>query len=140
MSRDEKLDLLRSVPLFVGLGRSQIERLGMLTEEVELPAGRVLMRQGERGQEMIVVIEGTVRVERDGRVIAERGAGEVLGEMALLDGGPRTATCTLLTAGRLLVVGRREFEAVMEEFPEVRMRILETLAGRLRSLEPHGVH
>jgi CRP/FNR family transcriptional regulator, cyclic AMP receptor protein len=140
MSRDEKLDLLARVPLFAGLGRRQLERLGMLTEEVDLPQGRTLMRQGERGTELMVIVDGTVSVERGGQQIAERGAGEVLGEMALLDGGPRTATVTLTSPGRLLIVGRREFDALMEEFPDVRLRILETLAGRLRSLETDGLH
>jgi CRP-like cAMP-binding protein len=137
---DEKLDLLRSVPLFAGLRDKELQRLGMLADEAELPAGRVLMRQGEYGNELLVLIDGTVRVERDGDVIAERGAGTVLGEMALLDGGPRTATCTLTTPSRMLVIGRREFNTLMDEFPEVRMRILETLASRLRTLEPHGAH
>lgn len=140
VARDEKLDLLRRVPLFAGLGGRELTRLGMLTEEVELPAGRVLMRQGERGEELFVFVAGGARVERDGREIAGRGANDFVGEIALLDGGPRTATVTLTADSRLLVVGRRQFSQLLDEFPEVRMRVLEALAARVRSVEADVAH
>ncbi|HET7685643.1 MAG TPA: cyclic nucleotide-binding domain-containing protein [Candidatus Limnocylindria bacterium] len=140
MARDEKLELLKRVPLFAGLGGRELERLGMLADEVDLKAGRVLMRQGERGDQMFVIIDGAVDVERDGTVIARRGAGDILGEIALVDGGPRAATVTLASDARLLVVGRREFHSLMDEFPEVRLRILETLAQRIRRAEPEEIH
>jgi CRP-like cAMP-binding protein len=140
MARDEKLQLLRTVPLFAGLSNRELQRIGELADEVDLPAGRVLMRQGEFGSEMLIVIDGSARIERDGAVIAERGAGEVLGEIALLDGGPRTATVTLTRDSRLLVLGRREFQAAMDELPEVRLRVLEAVAQRLRTLDVASVH
>lgn len=140
MARDEKLDLLRTVPLFAGLGRREIERLGQLCDEVDLPAGRVLMRQGESGSEAIVIVEGRVRIERNGRTIAERTSGDVIGEIALLAEGPRTATVTLIEPSRLLVIGHREFHALMDEMPEVRLTILSALAERLRGLEPDAAH
>jgi CRP/FNR family transcriptional regulator, cyclic AMP receptor protein len=140
MARDEKLELLRTVPLFSGLSIRELRRIGELVDEVDLPAGRVLMRQGEHGSEMLVVIDGSARIERDGAVIAERGAGEVLGEIALLDGGPRTATVTLTRDSRLLVLGRREFQAAMDELPDVRLRVLEAVAQRVRTLDSSKAH
>jgi CRP/FNR family transcriptional regulator, cyclic AMP receptor protein len=140
MARDEKLELLRTVPLFSGLSIRELRRIGELVDEVDLPAGRVLMRQGEYGSEMLVVIDGSARIERDGAVIAERGAGEVLGEIALLDGGPRTATVTLTRDSRLLVLGRREFQAAMDELPDVRLRVLEAVAQRVRTLDSSKAH
>jgi CRP/FNR family transcriptional regulator, cyclic AMP receptor protein len=140
MARDEKLELLRTVPLFSGLSIRELRRIGELADEVDLPAGRVLMRQGEHGSEMLVVIDGSARIERDGAVIAERGAGEVLGEIALLDGGPRTATVTLTRDSRLLVLGRREFQAAMDELPDVRLRVLEAVAQRVRTLDSSKAH
>lgn len=137
---DTKLELLRTVPLFAGLKGREIERLGMLTDEVELPAGRTLMRQGDRGEELFVIVSGSASIERNGAMLREAGAGEVIGEIALLDGGPRTATVTLTAPSMLLVVGRRDFLALMDEFPEVRLRILETVAGRLRTLDQGSVH
>ena len=79
--KDEKLDLLKSIPLFAGFGRRELERLGMLTDQLDLPAGRVLMRQGEAGHEAFVIVRGRAEIARDGRVIAERGNGEILHEI-----------------------------------------------------------
>lgn len=140
VSRDAKIALLRSVPLFAGLDTHQLERLGTLADEIDLPEGRVLMRQGESGNEMMVLVDGSVRVERDGRVIAERGPGETMGEISLIDHGERTATVTLTAPSRLLVVGHREFHSLMDEFPEVKMRVLESMARRIRSLDTERCH
>ena len=140
MARDEKIDLLRTVPLFHGLRDRELERISALADVIDLPANRRIMSQGERGAEMFVLVSGTARIERDGEILADRGAGEVLGEIALLDGGPRTATVTLTEASRLLVLARREFQTLLDEFPEVRLHVLETVARRLRSLDHEAVH
>lgn len=140
MAKDEKLELLGRVPLFAGLGRRELTRLGMLVDEIDVPAGRVLMRQGDRGEEMFVVMSGSARIERDGRDMGDRGPGDIVGEIALVDGGPRTATVTASEPSRLLVVGRRDFHALMDEFPEVRLQVLETLARRVRNLDPEAAH
>lgn len=140
MAKDEKLEILRRVPLFSRIQGKQLLRLGMLANEVDLPKGRVLMREGERGEEMFIVVEGEASVERDGHNVATRRRGEFFGEIALVDGGPRTATVTLTTDSRLLVVGRRDFHALLDEFPDVRLQVLEALAGRVRSAEPDSAH
>ena len=140
MARDEKIDLLRTVPLFAGLDERELERISTLADIVDLPAERPLMTQGQQGWEMFIVVSGSARIERDGQSLGERGPGEVLGEIALLDGGPRTATVTLSQPSRLLVVARREFQALMDEFPQIRLRVLEAVAHRLRSLDPDGIH
>ncbi len=140
MTRDPKLDLLRSIPLFSRLGKREIERLGQLVDEIDVPGGHVLMRQGDRGSEMFVLASGRVRVERDGKVLAERGAGEVLGEIALLSEGPRTATVTTVGPARLFVVAHREFHALMDEMPSVRLAVLEALAERIRILDTDQAH
>ena len=140
MARDEKIDLLRTVPLFAGLDDRDMERVSTLADIIDLPADRLLMTQGQHGWEMFILVSGSARIERDGQSLGERGAGEVLGEIALLDGGPRTATVTLSEPSRLLVVARREFQALMDEFPDIRLRVLEAVAHRLRSLDPDGLH
>ena len=140
MATDEKLEKLRRVPLFAGLGRRELERLGMLTDEVDLPAGRVVMRQGDRGEELFILMRGAARVERDGRDTVTLGADDFFGEIALVDGGHRTATVTLSEDSELLVLGRRQFQQVMEEFPHVREQILEVLAQRVRLGEPDALH
>lgn len=140
MARDKKLDLLQGIPLFAGLDRHHIERLGMLTEEVDVPAGKVLIRQGEHGDDMMVIVSGEASVDRDGARINQLGPGEFFGEIALVAGGPRTATVTAQTPTRLLVLNRRDFHALMDEFPAVATKVLLTLAHRLRTLEPNAVH
>ena len=140
MSRDDKLELIRSVPLFSGLTDHELERVASLADIVDLPKDRVIMTQGQLGWEMFVVVTGSARVDRDGQSLGERGPGEVLGEIALLDGGPRTATVTLAQPSRLLVLARREFGELMDEFPEIRLRILETVVHRLRGLDRDAIH
>ena len=140
MARDEKLDLLHSIPLFSRLDRHHLERLGMLTEEVDVPAGKVLIRQGDSGDDLMVVVSGQVGVERNGARINQLGPGDFFGEIALIVRGPRTATVTAEAPTTLLVVNHREFHALMEEFPEVASEVLLTLAHRVRLLEPGAVN
>jgi CRP-like cAMP-binding protein len=137
---DPKLELLRSIPLFARLGTRDIERLGQLFEEVDVPAGKVLMRQGQSGGEVFVVASGRVAIERDERLIAERGPGDVIGEIALLSEGPRTATATTTEPSRLFVLGHREFHTLMSENPAFQLAILDGLARRIRALEVDAGH
>ena len=140
MARDEKLELLHGIPIFARFDRKHLERLGMLTEEIDVPAGKVLIRQGELGDDLMILVKGMVAVERDGEKVNKLGPGEFFGEIALIERGPRTATVTTETACRLLVLNHRSFHALMEEFPEVAASVLLTLAHRLRSLEAGAIH
>ena len=140
MARDEKLDLLRRIPLFSGFDRRRMERLGMLADEVDVPAGKVLMRQGESGSDMMIVVRGSVAVERDGSRLNTLGPGDFFGEIALVDGGPRTATITAEDPTTLLVISHRDFHSMMDEFPEVASQVMNALANRVRHLEPDAPH
>jgi CRP-like cAMP-binding protein len=140
VARDEKLDLLHRIPLFSGFDRRRLQRLGMLADEVDVPAGKVLMRQGETGTDMMAIVSGRVAVERDGVRLNTLGAGDFFGEIALVDGGPRSATVTAEEPSRLMVIGHREFHALMEEFPEVAVQVMNALAHRIRRLEPDAPH
>lgn len=135
VARDEKLEKLRQVPLFAHLGRRETERLGMLTDELEVPDGQVLTLQGASGSEFFVVLDGRVAIEKDGERIATLNAGDFLGEIALIDGKPRTATARAEGDARLLVLGRGPFRDLMDEFPSVRVAVLQALAERVRSHE-----
>lgn len=132
---DPKLELLRSVPLFARAQAREIERIGQLVDEVELPAGRVLMREGERGAEMFIFASGGGLVERDGREIDRVVPGAWVGELALLSEGPRTATVTLSEPSRLFVLGHREFHTLLGESEGIRQCVMDALAERLRRLE-----
>jgi CRP-like cAMP-binding protein len=140
MANDPKVDLIASVPMFCQLGRKELGQIAQIMDEVEVPAGRVLMRQGDVGNEMFVVVSGTFRIERDGKLIAERGPGTTLGEISLLSEGPRVATVTATEPARLLVAGHREFHTLMNDHPTVRDQVLMGLATKIRALDQAGLH
>ena len=131
-----KRDLLRRVPLFAGLGDRDLGEIEQLVDEIDVPAGTRLTREGAFGQEFFVIIEGRVLVERDGRELNTLGPGDFLGEIALLDGKPRMASVTTTEPSRLLVIGHREFHSLLDTRPDIRLRVLEALAERIRAAEP----
>ena len=135
MASDSKLDMLHAIPLFARLNGADLESVGQLADEVELPAGNVLMRQGESGSEMFVISAGQVKVERDGQMIGELGPGDWLGEMAILSEGPRMATATTTEPTRAFVIAHREFHSLMDRLPSVRTSVLDCVADRIQRLE-----
>lgn len=136
MAADGKMEALHSVPLFSDLRTRDLEQVAQLADEVDLPAGHVLMRQGDNGSQMFIILSGEALVERDGRELAKVGPGTVLGEMAIVAEGPRVATATLTKPSHLFVLAHREFHSLMENLPSVRDCVLKDVARRLRELEP----
>ncbi|MGH3073512.1 MAG: Crp/Fnr family transcriptional regulator [Gaiellales bacterium] len=136
---DPKLTLIASVPLFTGFNRREIEAVGRLMDEVDVKDGRVLMREGAAGREFFIVISGTVRVERNGRKINELGPGDFMGEIALIDRGPRTATVIAAEPCRLLVLDIGGFRTLVSKYPSVQGKIMKALAERLREAQPRAV-
>ncbi len=133
--RDSKVALLEKVPLFRGLGRKHLERVGRLADEVDVRTGRWLVTAGERGHQLFVIVEGQA-VARVGRGRTVRlGPGDFFGEMSLVDGGPCSATVEAATDMRLLVVGHREFWALLNAAPPLVTRIMSTLSRRVRDAE-----
>jgi CRP/FNR family transcriptional regulator, cyclic AMP receptor protein len=132
---DEKLDLLERVPLFAGMSRDGLVELGRIADEVDVPAGSVLTHEGRHEGYFFVVVTGTVGIERGGRSINTLGPGDFLGEIALLDGGPRTATATAKTACRLLSMRHEAFDELLDVSPTVRTAIFEAVGRRLRAMD-----
>jgi CRP/FNR family transcriptional regulator, cyclic AMP receptor protein len=137
---DQKLDLLRRVPLFAGLGARELEEVGRLTDTVDLPAGRELTHEGGYGNEFFVIVDGSVDIERDGRRLTTLGPGDFLGEIALIDGGRRTATARTASTARILMLGHREFHSLLDRFPKIQLAVLQALAERVRRNEPDATH
>lgn len=140
MEKDQKLEFLRGVPMFTGCTKSNLSRISRLVDEVDLPAGRELIRQGRIGNEFFVIVKGTVEVFRDGRLIDTLGPGDFLGEIALIDHRPRTATAVCKTDCTLLVLAHREFHTLLEDSPGIATAVMRSLAERLRALEPQRAH
>jgi CRP/FNR family transcriptional regulator, cyclic AMP receptor protein len=132
---DAKIRLLARVPLFAGLSERSLQDVAGLVDEVDVAAGRVLMTQGETGGEFFIIVDGSVRVDQDGAELATLGPGEFLGEIALIDAGPRTATATALTACRLLVLAHREFDSLIDAHAGIRAAILAAMVQRVRKLD-----
>ncbi len=139
-SSDPKLEMLRSISLFTACGPGDLARIAKLVDEIDVPDGHVIMRQGEPGTEMFIVVSGKAIAVRDGLPITEFGPGAVFGEMSLISEGPRTATVTADGPLRALVVAHREFHSLMDDHPKFRMRVLEGLAHKVRRIEENAAH
>lgn len=134
--QNAKLELLGNVRLFSTCNRRELARIASLVDEIDAPEGKVLVRQGDTGQECFVIAEGKAKATIRGKGSAVLGPGSFFGEMSLLDQGPRSATVTAETDMHLLVLGSREFSALINEVPVVAVRIMRGLAERLRAAEP----
>jgi CRP-like cAMP-binding protein len=141
-SRDPKVERLSQVELFSTCGKRELARIAALTVEIEVPAGRVLMREGDRALECFVIEQGTARVTIRGRRATKVGPGDCFGEMALLLPSParRSATVTAESDMRLLVLTSREFSALLKDVPSVAQKVLAVVGERLRNAERAQPH
>ena len=139
-SRNAKVELLRGVSLFSACSNRELTRIASLADEIEVPEGRVLIRQGEPGREFFVIVEGKAKVLRRGRRAKTLGPGAGIGELSLLDQGPRSATVTATSDMYLLVLDSRSFSSLIAEVPSVTGKIFRVMAERLREAERPGVH
>lgn len=126
-----KVDLLKNVPLFAGCSKDELRRLASIADEIDLREGTVLTREGRTGHEFFVLIEGTVRISKDGGTLADLGPGDWLGEIALLTKAPRTATATATSPVRALILVDRDFRRVVGDVPSIAMKVLTTVAERI---------
>jgi CRP/FNR family cyclic AMP-dependent transcriptional regulator len=133
--RADKAGVLGRVPLFQNLSKRDLARVSRIADEARCEPGKVLMREGASGREFMLIVEGSVRIMRRGMLIAHRGPGEFLGELALLDGEPRTATVITDEACTLLVIHRSQFWELLDTVPSVQRKLLVGLAGRLREAQ-----
>jgi len=129
---DDKVAVLRGVPLFADLDARSLQAVAILARERTANAGDALTLEGEPGDAFYVIVDGTVRVEHGDRTVRSMTAGGFLGEIALVEGGARTATATCVTDCRLLEMRRHEFERLLDTMPEVRTRIQSAIARRAR--------
>lgn len=130
---DPKLSLLEAIPLFAGCDRKELRAIGGLGDLIRRDSGTILIEQGRSGGEAFVIVTGTVTVSRDGDVLATLGPGDVVGEVAVLDRGRRTATVTADTPIEVLVFDPRGFKSLLHEAPVVARRMLTETARRLRN-------
>jgi CRP/FNR family cyclic AMP-dependent transcriptional regulator len=133
-NQDTKVKALKRAPLFEGLSRTELVQLARVSEDLEVPAGTVLCKEGEAGREFFVIVDGEVEITRKGKRVATRGSGDFFGEIALLEDTPRMATVTAKTPLRFFVLTRRDFRHLVDVNPRVERKVLRALARRVVEL------
>lgn len=136
----EIVQLLQDVPLFAGLSKRDVRRIAGVGRVVAFPPGRTIVERGVRGDCFYLIVEGTAKVYRSvvptGRAVSRLGPGDFFGEMALLDGGPRTATVVSTSRVAAVKIPRPSFRQLLLKEPAVGLRMLEVMASRARKHEP----
>jgi CRP/FNR family transcriptional regulator, cyclic AMP receptor protein len=125
-------EVLGAIPLFSRLTKRQLRGIAKHANVVDYSSGEVIVQAGEKGDSFNLVLEGRARVLGRSRVLR---SGDFFGEMALVDGGPRSATITATSAVRVMKLPRRAFVRALKQDPQIGLAIMETLAGRVRRLE-----
>lgn len=125
-------DVLGALPLFSGLRKRQLRGIAKLAKVVDFAPGEVIVQQGERGDSFYLVLEGRARALGKSAALKP---GDFFGEMALLDGGPRSVTITATNPVRVMQLPRRAFVTALEQDPQIAMAIMQSLADRVRRLE-----
>jgi CRP-like cAMP-binding protein len=136
LHRDSKIELLKKVPLFARCSGKALRQIAGIADEVRLAEGRELTRQGDRGREFFVLVDGTADVRKGSRKVNTLGPGDFLGEIALVTHGPRTATVTTTSAVDALVITGGDFRTLLRKSPDIQAKVLEALAERLA---PHSL-
>lgn len=142
MPSTDYLDHLAQVRLFSSCNKKELTKIARASDELSIPKGKVLMTQGRTGREAFVIVDGQAAVDVGGVQVATLGPGDHVGELALLDGGTRTATVTAVTDMTVIVLSQRAFFGLLDEVPGLARKILSSLAGMVRDLDeqlaPHA--
>jgi CRP/FNR family cyclic AMP-dependent transcriptional regulator len=128
---NQKIDLIRKVPLFARCSRAELKEIALLADEIDLHEGTEMTRQGAPGREFFVLLEGTAEVKKNSRRVNTLGRGDFFGEIALVSREPRTATVIATSPVRALVITDRSFRRLLEDAPQVQTKVMEAMAQRL---------
>jgi len=129
--KDRKIELLTRVPLLARCSKSELARIAALADVVDFRQGDTLMTEGKPGMEAFVVVDGSARVTRAGRKLADLGPGDWVGEIALLSNVPRTATVVATSPLQTLVLTRRGLSDLMHDVPSIGTKVLAAVGERL---------
>jgi CRP/FNR family transcriptional regulator, cyclic AMP receptor protein len=131
LGKDSKLELIRKVPLFSRLDKRGLQAVAQIADEIDLPAGKVMAEEGDRGREFFILLEGEADVTKGSQSINTMREGDFFGEIALITHMPRTASVTATTDVRVLVINERDFSSLIKKSPEVARDVAEALAERV---------
>ncbi|HUS89306.1 MAG TPA: cyclic nucleotide-binding domain-containing protein [Desulfosporosinus sp.] len=139
IKRDQKIDLLKKIPMFSKLSNRQLIEIAKHAQSVSVKAGEVLVKQGSRGWEFFFVVEGKAQVQKSGKTIKKLTSDDFFGEIALIDQEPRTATVIADTDMTLLVVDTRSFSHLLETTPGLQGKIILALCSYIRKAEQSSI-
>jgi CRP/FNR family transcriptional regulator, cyclic AMP receptor protein len=128
---NQKIDLIRKVPLFARCSRAELKEIALLADEIDLHEGKEMTREGAPGREFFVLLEGTADVKKNRRRVNTLGPGDFFGEIALVSHEPRTATVIATSPVRALVITDRSFRRLLDDAPQVQTKVMEAMAERL---------
>jgi CRP-like cAMP-binding protein len=131
LGKDGKVELLKKVPLFSKLDKKGLQDVAHIADELDLPAGKEMATEGDRGREFFVLLDGEADVTKGGNRINTMKKGDFFGEIALVTKMPRTATVTATSDVDVLVITERDFDALLKKSPEIGRAIAEALAERV---------
>jgi CRP/FNR family cyclic AMP-dependent transcriptional regulator len=131
LGKDAKVELLKKVPLFSKLDKKSLQDVAHIADELDLPAGKEMATEGDRGREFFVLLDGEAEVTKGGSRINTMKKGDFFGEIALVTKMPRTATVTATTPVDVLVITERDFDALLKKSPEIGRNVAEALAERV---------
>ena len=131
LRKNAKIEALKRVPLFARCSKKELGEIAQIADEIDLPEGKVLTKEGASGREFFVLLEGGAEVRRKRRKIGTLGPGDFLGEIALVTKTPRTATVKTTAPVRALVVSEQNFRRLLTRAPQVQIKVLEALAERV---------
>jgi CRP-like cAMP-binding protein len=131
LGKNTKIELIKNVPLFAHCSRKELAEIAALADEIDFPAGKSIIREGERGREFFILLDGGADVIRSGRKIAHLAKGDFVGEIAVIARIPRTATVKTTEPTRALVVTDQALRALLRRLPDMQLKVLQAVAERL---------
>jgi CRP-like cAMP-binding protein len=137
MAKNKYHDYLKQVPMFASLDRRELDAVASATTDIDVAAGTALMREGHTGRELIIVVEGTLEVTRGGDHLADIGTGGFAGELALIGRTTRNATVATKTDASLIHIDGRDFDKLINEIPEIAVKMLPIIAARVSGADDH---
>ncbi len=138
MAKTDTIEELKRVPLFADLDRRDLEMLGRLLKEQRYEKGALIVKKGATGQGLFIIKEGSVSVKRDGRTVSQMRPGDFFGEIAVLDGGPRTADVQADTDTVCLTMVSWDIKPLLMDNAGIAYKMLQQIVRRLREARPQA--
>ncbi len=133
--RDQKIAILKTVPLFSNLSKRHLTELSKHADKVKIDAGQIMAKEGEKGSDFFLIIEGKAQVKKGRKIIRNLKSGDYFGEISLIDGEPRTASVIAETDINLLFVNHKSFDHLLKTVPGLPKKIMVSLCTYLRRAE-----